>query len=922
MSEIKDTICPEKEICHNSDAKTVSDTSRADANPDGGEVPGDKPHMIQDLQSSPNENAIIENLSTSEFKTDDVCRNADEDPDSPANGKNCVASVKTGDKNAADSKKDGGDKNTGGEAPVIFAESPNNLAARKTNGDKKAADASKKTGGDIDGEAPVIFAESPNNPAARKTGDKNAADSKKDGGDIDGEAPVIFAESPNNPAARKTSGNKNAADSKKNGGDIDGEAPIIIAESPYNPAAAKTTGGKNAAEFSEKNADNDGKSKNNAEKPDLIAAIENELKKTAINSGINPAKQNGDDADAGALSQNSGLRRIPSPPDSLMRISNADARQTNPAGSKRAPSGLSFTRAPSQGLTPAAASARRIAPVPQSADVSAPNPAAKNISADAAQNEPAPNNADTVKNTPKAAAPAQNPSDAAENDKNGGKKQDRVAPADRRSADGASDDAKTKENGDFDIADLPTHMLDVISDEDIEQYEQNRSSADSKSNIETKFGNSPDNKINMHDSDEDDEFDAIHAPNIPSIPVIAPSEFERTIIFERNENRWDDAENYHLPEPGDAVGNYRVLSMLGKGGFGAVYRAKNLTLGREEALKLILPSAKSECGDIDKRFQREVDIVSRLEHPNIVRLYSSGLLAHNVLWMTMELIGGTRMDKRIEKGALSFARAKSYMLQILSGLMEAHRRQIVHRDLKPANIMIERKEGYDEHIVILDFGLSKALGAAEDTSVQELTLADSRRIYGTPQYMAPEQLNMGILGPWTDVYAAGLIFYELLAGHPAVNGDSLFEVAYKQSYEPIQFPAAMRGTAVEAVIARACAKNPAERYNHAGEFFNALQHIQASDDDPSVLCAHLRQSEISAGIMRAQIAGIAQEERTRISMPAIALPENSPKSKREAKREFRSKALFALNIVAYPLAFVALCIIVLRVLGILRIALQ
>ena len=422
----------------------------------------------------------------------------------------------------------------------------------------------------------------------------------------------------------------------------------------------------------------------------------------------------------------------------------------------------------------------------------------------------------------------------------------------------------------------------------------------------------PENNIHDSSSDSDniqllnetEEFGTIDPPNMPSIPTVPPSEFERTIVFERSENRWDDADSNTLPKPGDTVGNYRIIDMLGKGGFGAVYRAKNLTLGREEALKLILPSAKSECDDIDKRFEREVAIVSRLEHPNIVRLYSSGLLPHNVLWMTMELIRGTRLDKRIDKGALSFARAKSIMKQILSGLMEAHRLQIVHRDLKPANIMLANKEGYDDQVSILDFGLSKALGADADAATQDLTLADSRRVYGTPQYMAPEQLNRGHLGPWTDVYAAGLIFYELLTGHPAVVGDSLFEIAYKQSYENLQLPSNMFGTAIEAVIMRACNKNPAQRFAHAGEFLHALERIKTPDDPPSVLANYRSEPTINL---------TDNGEKTRISMPAV-----QQTSAQRPATPTKSQAHFYINIVAYPLAILAILIILCALFGIIH----
>ncbi len=438
------------------------------------------------------------------------------------------------------------------------------------------------------------------------------------------------------------------------------------------------------------------------------------------------------------------------------------------------------------------------------------------------------------------------------------------------------------------IADLPTQMINAFCEDEPENIVHN-SSSDSD---------------NIQLFDETEEFDTINPPNMPSIPTVPPSEFERTIVFERSENRWDEADSNTLPKPGDTVGNYRIIDMLGKGGFGAVYRAKNLTLGREEALKLILPSAKSECDDIDKRFEREVAIVSRLEHPNIVRLYSSGLLPHNVLWMTMELIRGTRLDKRIDKGALSFARAKSIMKQILSGLMEAHRRQIVHRDLKPANIMLANKEGYDDQVSILDFGLSKALGADADAATQDLTLADSRRVYGTPQYMAPEQLNRGHLGPWTDVYAAGLIFYELLTGQPAVVGDSLFEIAYKQSYENLQLPSNMFGTALEAVIMRACNKNPAQRFAHAGEFLHALERINTPDDPPSVLASYRAEPTINLS---------DNGEKTRISMPAV-----QQTSAQRPATPAKSHVHFYINVVAYPLAILAILIILCALFGIIH----
>ena len=425
------------------------------------------------------------------------------------------------------------------------------------------------------------------------------------------------------------------------------------------------------------------------------------------------------------------------------------------------------------------------------------------------------------------------------------------------------------------------------------------------------------------------DIDNLEVPDLSSEPVRQPSEFERTIVFEKTNNRWDAAHtaDYQLPNVGDKVGgNYEIIDELGRGGFGAVYRAKNLTLGREEALKLILPAAKSEVGDIDKRFEREIDIVSRLEHPNIVRLYSSGALEYGVLWMTMELVKGNRLDERLKQyGAMKFEKAKNLMLQLLSGLMEAHRRQIVHRDLKPANIILSKKEGYADQVVILDFGLSKALGASEDQAVQNVTVVDSRRVYGTPQYISPEQLTTGKLGPWTDVYAAGLIFYELLTGTPAVDGESLFDIAYKQSYEPIVFPENLRDTVIEAIINKACAKNPADRYKHAGEFFDALQHVEDISDPLSVLRDSSRGGQNLASIgMLEKTRDETAEMKTQIGLSAIVADEDLgvPVQHAEHTKQHRSIASSLLLVATTFISIVFILVIVAWFLGYIEVALK
>jgi serine/threonine protein kinase len=289
-------------------------------------------------------------------------------------------------------------------------------------------------------------------------------------------------------------------------------------------------------------------------------------------------------------------------------------------------------------------------------------------------------------------------------------------------------------------------------------------------------------------------------------------------------------------------------------------------------------------------------------------------------------VKGNRLDERLKQyGAMKFEKAKNLMLQLLSGLMEAHRRQIVHRDLKPANIILSKKEGYADQVVILDFGLSKALGASEDQALQNVTVVDSRRVYGTPQYISPEQLTTGKLGPWTDVYAAGLIFYELLTGTPAVDGESLFDIAYKQSYEPIVFPENLCDTVIEAIINKACAKNPADRYKHAGEFFDALQHVEDISDPLSVLRDSSRGGQNLASIgMLEKTRDETAEMKTQIGLSAIVADEDLgvPVQHAEHTKQHRSMASSLLLVATTFISIVFILVIVAWFLGYIEVVLK
>lgn len=338
---------------------------------------------------------------------------------------------------------------------------------------------------------------------------------------------------------------------------------------------------------------------------------------------------------------------------------------------------------------------------------------------------------------------------------------------------------------------------------------------------------------------------------------------QTTILLSSSD--WEQSD-YQLPSFGDNFEHYRILSMMGKGGFGAVFKVKNLNLGRDEALKLILPEAHADIEDIQRRFSREVDVVSRLEHPNIVRLYNYGQCKDGALWMSMELIKGKCLSQWMEDSrGVGFERARRITLQILAALRSAHRREIVHRDLKPANIMISNLEGYEDFVTILDFGLSKGLASTEREEVQKIT-TDVRKVYGSPQYMAPEQLAGSSISPSVDVYATALIMFEMLHGRPAVTGEGLFDVAYKQSYVPLVLDPKWRGSAIEAVLTKAASKQVQERYPTAEEFYDALERIHSGSE--AALTAQTPQSSahpIRANTLSAPSAQDAEQGQRALS---------------------------------------------------------
>lgn len=281
-----------------------------------------------------------------------------------------------------------------------------------------------------------------------------------------------------------------------------------------------------------------------------------------------------------------------------------------------------------------------------------------------------------------------------------------------------------------------------------------------------------------------------------------------------------------LPQPGTTLGEHYLLGeVIGTGGFGTVFSARCLRLQREVALKVIDPSTSRARDLIARRFAREIDLVRRLEHPNIVRLYDAGRTDAGLLWMAMERVRGEELRVLLEReGRLEPHRARHIILQVLSALAEAHDQGIVHRDLKPANIMLTRR-GTDRDIVkLLDFGIAKAFGAHEDAGIQDVTQREGVAA-GTPRYMPPEIALRERQGPHGDVYAAGLILAEMLQGHQAALGSGAFEVVARHVKGDLAIDDVLRDSDLGAVIARATCVDWRARYPTAHELHRALAAV-------------------------------------------------------------------------------------------------
>ena len=272
--------------------------------------------------------------------------------------------------------------------------------------------------------------------------------------------------------------------------------------------------------------------------------------------------------------------------------------------------------------------------------------------------------------------------------------------------------------------------------------------------------------------------------------------------------------------PGVVVDSrYRLLSRLGTGGMAEVWAAEDTELGRQVALKL-LHSRLAADQDFVERFRREASAAAGLQHPNVVSVYDRGE-SQGTYYIAMEYLRGASLKELVRRGPLEPRYAVELVVQVLRAASFAHRRGIVHRDLKPHNVMLD-DEG---RVKVTDFGIARA-GASDMT--------ETGLVMGTAQYLSPEQAQGHAVTPASDLYSIGVMLFELLTGRVPFEGESPVTIALRHVSETPPAPSQLHpavSPALDAVVLRALAKDPRDRFADADEFIAALTAAVTSPQD-------------------------------------------------------------------------------------------
>jgi len=279
-------------------------------------------------------------------------------------------------------------------------------------------------------------------------------------------------------------------------------------------------------------------------------------------------------------------------------------------------------------------------------------------------------------------------------------------------------------------------------------------------------------------------------------------------------------------------GEYRVVDRIGTGGMGSVYKAEQPSMNNMVAIK-VLHAKFASRDDLVSRFRREARAMSQLTHPNTARVYKFGLLDDGSSYFVMDFLEGRNLAHAVRQdGPMAVNRALKIMVQVCGALHEAHEAGIIHRDLKPENIFLTEQGGTPDFPKVLDFGLAKVSDAQLGDGSMMLT--QQGMVFGTPEFMSPEQTQGETLDRRSDIYALGLILFELLTGKLPFKAKKPLDMMKAHVKEPpMRLAERLAGVTfseeLEAVLQKSLAKKPNDRYADATEFGAALEACIGDD---------------------------------------------------------------------------------------------
>jgi eukaryotic-like serine/threonine-protein kinase len=320
--------------------------------------------------------------------------------------------------------------------------------------------------------------------------------------------------------------------------------------------------------------------------------------------------------------------------------------------------------------------------------------------------------------------------------------------------------------------------------------------------------------------------------------------------------------------PGTKLGPYEILSPLGSGGMGEVYRARDTRLDRTVAIK-ILPTELSSDPIRKQRFEREAKAISGLNHPHICTLFDVGN-KDGMDFIVMECVEGETLAARLHKGSLPMEQTLKYGAQIADALDRAHRNGVVHRDLKPGNIMLASTGAK-----LLDFGLAKSasppttLATVTDTHPQSAPVTEEGVIVGTFQYMSPEQIEGREVDGRSDIFSLGSVLYEMLTGKKAFDGKSQLSVAsaiLEKEPESVSIAKPMTPPALGRVIGKCLAKLPDERWQSASDLATQLKWMADGSLSAAATSANRRKKIVAPAARVATECSLAAAGCSRIAM--------------------------------------------------------